>query len=97
MATFITYAKWTQKGAENIRESPARLDKFRVILKSFGGTLKEFYMVTGRYDMVIISEAENAEAIAKTVLMTASGGSVSTETVQAFPESEYRKIVGSLP
>jgi uncharacterized protein with GYD domain len=97
MATFITYAKWTQKGAENIRESPARLDKFRAMLQSFGGSLKDFYMVTGRYDMVIVTEADSAEVIARALLTTASGGSVSTETVQAFTETEYRKIVGSLP
>jgi len=97
MATFITLAKWTQQGAEKIKESPARLDAFKKALQSMGGTLKGFYMVTGRYDMVIITEAPSAEAVAKTVLATASKGSVSTETFQAFPEEEYRKIIAALP
>ena len=97
MPTYITLAKWTQQGAEKIKESPARLDAFKKVIQSMGGTLKSFYLVTGRFDMVIITEAPNAEAVAKTVLVTASKGSVSTETFQAFTEEEYRKIIASLP
>jgi uncharacterized protein with GYD domain len=97
MATFITFAKWTQSGVEKVKESPARLDAFRQVMKSMGATLKDFYMVTGRYDMVLITEAPDGETVAKALLATASKGSVSTETVQAFTEAQYRKIIGSLP
>jgi uncharacterized protein with GYD domain len=62
-----------------------------------GGTLKGFYMVTGKYDMVLITEAPDAETVAKVVLATASKGTVSTQTFQAFTEEQYRKIIGSLP
>jgi uncharacterized protein with GYD domain len=97
MPTFITLAKWTQQGMEKVKESPARLDAFKKVVQSTGGTVKGFYLVMGRYDMVIITEAPNAESVAKNALMTASKGSVSTETLQAFTEEEYRKIVASLP
>jgi uncharacterized protein with GYD domain len=82
---------------EKVKESPARLDAFKKVVQSTGGTVKGFYLVMGRYDMVIITEAPNAESVAKNALMTASKGSVSTETLQAFTEEEYRKIVASLP
>jgi uncharacterized protein with GYD domain len=54
-------------------------------------------MVTGQYDMVIVAEAPNDDAIAKVALLTGSKGSVRSETLRAFPEDEYRKIIASLP
>jgi uncharacterized protein with GYD domain len=59
-------------------------------------TLKDFYMVTGRYDMVIISEAPDDVTLAKATLSVASHGNVQTETLRAFTEKEYRGIIGSL-
>ena len=97
MPTYITLAKWTQQGIEKIKDSPARLDAFKQVVKSAGGEVKGFYMVTGQYDMVIICEAPDDNAMAKTALATASKGGVKTETLRAFTEDEYRKIIGSLP
>ncbi len=97
MPTYITLAKWTQQGAEKVKESPARLDAFKKLIQSMGGTLKSFYMVTGRFDMVLITEAPDAETVAKVVLATASKGSISTETFQAFTEEQYQKIIAALP
>jgi uncharacterized protein with GYD domain len=54
-------------------------------------------MTTGRYDMVIVCEAPDETAVAKAVLSVASMGSITTETVRAFSEDEYRKIMTSLP
>jgi uncharacterized protein with GYD domain len=96
MPTYITLLRWTSKGLENIKESPARLDAARNVLKDAGVTMKDFYMVTGRYDMVIISEASDDAALAKAMLTVASKGSVQTETLRAFSEKEYRNIMGSL-
>jgi uncharacterized protein with GYD domain len=97
MSTYITLAKWTQQGVEKVKDSPARLDAFKKVVQSVGGTVKGFYMVTGRYDMVLITEAPDAAAMAKIALATAAKGSVSTETLLAFTEEEYRKIIGALP
>ena len=97
MPTYITLAKWTHKGIEDVKQSPARLDGFKKMIQSSGGKLKGFYMVTGQYDMVIITEAPDDEAVAKTVLTTGSKGSVSTQTFRAFTEEEYRKIIAALP
>jgi uncharacterized protein with GYD domain len=96
MPTYITLLRWTSKGLGNIKESPKRLDDARKTLEAAGIKLKEFYMVTGRYDMVIISEAPDDAALAKAMLSIASRGAVQTETLRAFTEDEYRKIIGSL-
>jgi uncharacterized protein with GYD domain len=97
MPTYITLGRWTQQGIEQIKESPARTDAFKQLVESAGGTVKGFYMVTGQYDLVIISEAPNDDVIAKVALLTGSKGCVRSETVRAFTEDEYRKIVAGLP
>jgi uncharacterized protein with GYD domain len=97
MPTYITLAKWTQQGIQNIKESPERLDAFKKFVEATGGQVKDFYMVMGKYDMVLVIEAPEDAAVAKNALATSSKGSVVTETFRAFTEEEYRKIVSELP
>jgi uncharacterized protein with GYD domain len=96
MPTYITLMRWTSQGSKNIKESPSRLDAARKAFQAVGVTLKDFYMVTGRYDMVIISEAPDDVALAKATLSVAAHGNVQTETLRAFSEKEYRNIVAGL-
>jgi len=97
MATYIMRVGYTQKGIENIKESPARLDVVRKAFQSMGAELKEFYLVMGRYDIVCVLEAPDDETVAKLALTLGSKGSVRSETLRAFTENEYRKIISALP
>jgi len=96
MPTYISLCRWTQQGAQKIKESPARLDATRKSFAKDGVKLVNFYMVTGTHDFVIISEAPNDEAIAKAMLTAISAGNVTTQTSRAFTEDEYRAIFKSL-
>lgn len=96
MATYFVLGQWTQKGVENVKQSPDRLEKFKQALKSNGGQLKGFYLTMGRYDFIALCELPDDRAGARTVLQVASTGSVRTETLKAFPEAEYKEIIGSL-
>jgi uncharacterized protein with GYD domain len=97
MATYIMLHHYTKKGIEKIKESPTRLEAVKKAFKALGAELKQFYLVAGQYDIVTISEAPDAETIAKCALDVASKGNVTTETLRAFTEDEYRKIIGALP
>jgi len=46
---------------------------------------------------VVISEAPNDEAYSKTILAIGATGAVRTETLRAFTEEEYRKIIAAMP
>jgi uncharacterized protein with GYD domain len=96
MATYISLLHYTQQGIEKIKDSPARLDAARKTYEQFGAKVKEFYLVTGRYDAIVIAEAPDATAVAKISLALGARGNVRTETLRAFPEEEFRKIVGAL-
>lgn len=97
MATYITLLSYTQQGIENIKDGPNRLDAAKEAFKAMGAELKEYYLVMGQYDAVVISEAPNDETIAKLALSIGSKGSIRTETFRAFSEDEYRKVIASLP
>ena len=96
MPTYIALLKWTPQGVQNIKQSPSRLDAAKKGFEAAGAKWKDFYMVTGRYDMVAVVEAPDDAALAKAILSTATQGSVTTETCRAFTEAEYRQIIGGL-
>lgn len=53
----IELLKWTPQGLQKLKEIPSRLDAARKSFETAGVKMKDFYMVTGRYDMVLICEA----------------------------------------
>ena len=97
MAKYISLVKYAAKGIENIKESPNRLDAVKQLCESMGATVEGFYLTMGRYDIIMIMEAPDPETAAKIILTITSKGNVSTETLPAFPEDEYRKIISALP
>jgi uncharacterized protein with GYD domain len=97
MATYISLLKYTQKGAESIKQVGTRIEAGRAAAKSVGADIKAIYLVMGRYDVVIISEAPDDETAAKLALATGMQGNVQSETLRAFTESEFKKIVAALP
>ena len=97
MATYITLIRYTQEGVQNMKESPARLDKAKEAIKAAGGEMKAFYLTMGQYDAMAISEAPSDEVYMTTILAIASAGAIRTETLRAFSDDEYRKIIDALP
>ena len=97
MPTYITLVRWTQKGLENVKEAPSRLDMAKEAYKAMGAEVKEMYLMMGEYDMVVISEAPDDQTMAKLLLSIGSQGSSRGETFRAFTEDEYRKIIAALP
>jgi uncharacterized protein with GYD domain len=51
----------------------------------------------GQYDLVVITELPNDDAVARMALALGAQGNIRTETMRAFTEAEFRKIAGSLP
>jgi len=96
MSTYISLLRYTQKGIEGVKESPGRLDAARKAFEKVGARLKDFYLVSGQYDAVVISEAPDDATAAKVSLSLAARGNVRTETLRAFTEEEFRKIVAEL-
>ena len=70
MPTYLTLLRFTQKGIEGIKEGPARLDAAKEAYRSAGAKLREFYLVTGKYDAVVLAEAPDDETAGRPVFRT---------------------------
>ncbi|WP_266082006.1 GYD domain-containing protein [Haladaptatus caseinilyticus] len=97
MATYICLFDYTQQGIQNIEQSPARLDSFKEVVDEEGGELKGFYLTMGRHDLVAVLELPDDQTAARVILRLGSLGNVTTETLKAFPEEEFREVIDGLP
>ncbi len=96
MSIYISLVSYTPQGISNIKDSPARMDAAKKAAVSLGGKVHGWYLTMGRYDGVFISEFPDDATCAKFVLSVATLGFVSTETLKAFSEAEFRQVIGSL-
>jgi uncharacterized protein with GYD domain len=97
MPTYISLLRYTQQGISAIKQGPTRLEAARQAYKKAGGELKSFYLTIGQYDAVAIAELPDDTALARIALALGAQGNVRTESLRAFNEAEYRKIVAELP
>ncbi len=65
-------------------ESPSRLDAVKVAIQALISELKEFYLVQGQYDTVVIGEIPDNETTAKLALAMDSKSTIRMETLRAF-------------
>jgi uncharacterized protein with GYD domain len=96
MPHYVTLVRYTQQGITKIKESPARLDAGIKAAEAMGGKVHAWYLTLGNYDSVFIVEFPSDEVCAKYMLSVGALGNVTTQTLKAFTEDEFRTIIGSL-
>ncbi|SNQ60568.1 GYD domain-containing protein [Candidatus Methanoperedens nitratireducens] len=97
MPKYIILFRFTPKGIEHIKESPARVEAAKQLFREMNAKVEEFYALMGRYDTIFIAEAPDDETIVKAVAAVGSLGNVQAETLRAFTEEEFRNLVEALP
>jgi uncharacterized protein with GYD domain len=98
MATYLVLFSFTQKGIERIKDSPARVNAAKNVIRDMGGEVQAFYGILGSpYDTLFIVKAPSDEKIAEMALAITMLGNVRTQTHRLFNEDEFAKIISSLP
>ena len=97
MATFISLVNLTQQGIRDFKDSPDRAAKFKAMAEKVGVTIKEVYWTMGAYDVVLILEAPDDEAVVAATLGLGSLGNVRTQTLRGFNSSEMKEIISKIP
>lgn len=99
MPTYIMFFGFTQQGVQNIKDSPARVEDAKKTCQAMGTKVKEFYAIMGmgQHDTMFILEAPDDETVGKGALAISSKGSVHTNSLRAFTEDEYKKMIAGLP
>lgn len=94
MPHYISLLKFTQKGLEAIKESPARLEEAGKVFAAHGGSLQHAWYTTGQHDLIVVTEFPDEEAYSRALLATAYKGFVSGENIRAFTIEEMKKLLG---
>jgi len=93
MPLFVMLGNWTQKRMDTIKELPANIKAGRSVFESYGVKILTMVFTLGRYDLIAIGEAPNAEAITKALLSWGSHGLLRTETLTGFTPAEISELV----
>src|SRR5262249_33728913 len=89
MATYIMLTRLTDKGAETIKENPARIEAVSKELEKVGVKVTAQYAVLGPFDFVNVIEAPDNMTVARVSAELASRGTVRIQTLPAVPTSEF--------
>jgi uncharacterized protein with GYD domain len=97
MAKYVLLVQYTDQGIRGVKDTTKRAAAFRgEIAGKFGVKVSEVLWTLGQYDMVVLAEAPNDEAMAACSLSLARLGNVKIQTLRAFQASEVDALLGKL-
>ncbi len=92
MARYVSLLKFTEKGASGIKDSANRAHGFAEAAAKAGVTIRDQFWLIGRFDGILVIEAETEEKALHWLAELAAAGNVRTQTMQAFDEAEFKAI-----
>ncbi len=95
MTRLVTRGRFTPEYAKGLLAAPEdREPAVRALVEAAGGKLISFYHTTGESDFLIISEANDTEAImAALIAKTATGVIADVSTARAWTGAEYKAVL----
>lgn len=96
MAGYISLLRFTKEGISAVKDPSKHIDQIKAVAAKAGARVVGIWVTMGQYDLVTVVDAPDDQAAAVLVLNLASQGYVTTETMRAFSEDEFRTIVGKL-
>lgn len=96
MATFVSLVSFTDQGIRNVKDSPARFDAFRAAAAKLGVTVKSVYWTVGSCDIVVTMDGPE-EKVTSLLLKTGSLGNVRSQTLRAYDEDEFKRMLAAMP
>lgn len=94
---FMCFLNWTDQGAKGIKEAHNRYEAAKGLVAQLGGRIIGAYVTTGQYDVALILEMPNGDAMTKFSVALTSRGNVRTTTVRAFAPEEFAKLAAEAP
>jgi uncharacterized protein with GYD domain len=96
MAMFVVLGKLTDEGAKNLRNLRENVKENMARGERLGIKIHGWYMTQGRYDIVVLAEAPDAETMMAQAAGVAGTGNTRTETLRAFTLDEAEQVLKKL-
>ena len=95
MIRLVTRGRFTQMYVKGMLDAPEdREAPVRKVVEAAGGKVISFYVTTGETDFLLISEAEEAEAIIASLMAAAAAGTIAdVRTGRAWTGAEFKAIM----
>ncbi len=92
MSIFITQGNYSESAIKGMVDNPEdRKGAVTNLMESVGAKLLQYYVTTGEYDFMVISEGDDMADVVSGLLIAGSTGGVSNlKTVQAFSTHEFK-------
>ena len=97
MPGYISLYKFTQQGVASIKDSPKRIQDAKAAAEKMGIKVVGVWVTMGEYDLVVVSDAPNDEAVAVFAFTLGRLGNVTSQTMRALSEAEFAQVVSKLP
>jgi uncharacterized protein with GYD domain len=96
MPTYVSLVSWTDQGVKNYRDTVARAESFREMVRQAGGEVREILWTFGEYDIVTVIDAPDDEVTMALLLQTAALGNIRTATMRAMRIDEIAGVIGRM-
>jgi uncharacterized protein with GYD domain len=93
MPSYVALIRWTDQGAQTAKDTVNRARQVRADFERRGVTRFEVYWTQGQYDIVSLVDAPDEQTIMAALLALAGRGTVRTESLRAFTETEMEQII----
>ncbi len=95
MPRLVTRARFTHDYLKGLIDAPEdREAPVRKVVEAVGGKVISFYVTTGESDFLLISEANESEAIIAALMTAAAAGTISdVSTGRAWTGAEFKAIM----
>jgi uncharacterized protein with GYD domain len=94
MPIYVGLTSWTDQGVKNYRDTVARADSFRDMVRQAGGQVRELLWTLGEYDLVSVMEVPDDETHVALALQLSALGNIRTKTMRAMSADEMTSVIG---
>ena len=94
---FICFLNWTDQGAKAVKGVVARHENLKAEIARLGGRLVAGYVTRGQYDVVLVLEMPDGDAMTKLTVGLISRGNVRTTTLRAHSMEDFGKLAAEVP
>ena len=96
MAMYVSLLQFTEQGVRNVKDTIKRAAAATAEAEKMGAKVTDAFWTMGPYDVVLLLDAPNDEAITSFALQLGSQGNVKTQTLRAFRREEMEKILANI-
>ncbi len=96
MPTFISTIRFTEQGAQTVKDTCKRAATFKAAAKKMGVKVADVYWTLGPFDGFLLYDAPDEETATAAMLHLSSLGNVHTQTARAYKAAEMEKILAKL-